>query len=129
MFGSSPDAEADFSTWAYSSSVSRKVMFRVFLISLLSFIFIFSVLLTFVSTLVYNVYAKSLSRCFQTSRHCIRGVTNVNAAAPKIGGGVSHFFRCAAPRNDWTNLALSLKVRELSALRRLDFDSRPGAIM
>lgn len=39
LLGSSPAAVAAFSTWPYSSSVRRKVIFLLFLVSLVSFIF------------------------------------------------------------------------------------------
>jgi len=60
-----------------------------------------AILLTAVSGAVNKVNANAKST-INTGVNKVNGAfTNVNVTAPKFGGGVSLFFRCAAPPHDF----------------------------
>jgi len=58
-----------------------------------------SILLTAASGAVNKVNANAKSTINRGVNKVNGAFTDVNATVPKFGGGVSHFFRCAAPRS------------------------------
>jgi hypothetical protein len=89
-------------------------------------------LLTAVSSLSTNldkrvnkVNAKALSIINTCVNKVNAAFTNVNATAPKFGGGVSLFFRCAAPSVPFELFALSGTWRNLTCDEKL-LRSRPA---
>src|SRR6266436_8635225 len=112
LLGSSPFAKAAFSTCSYCSLVRRNVMFRDFLVSLLSSISILQVrrkgLYTGsypVYTFVYNAYKNLLTPLFVQVDIVDTDVYNVDISAPNSGGDVSNTSQvrstyCADPSTE-----------------------------